>query len=343
MRGVIFLKRTIAILLALIVLLCGVFAGCKKDKNNEADTTTIAEELEDAENEVGFENVEVTDENGKAVTDKNGDKVTTEVAVEYERKGNRTVAYVIDKNGNRVKGKNGKDVTVKTNYKKQSKKTTKKKKKKKKSGSNTPKPADNPVKPDDKTPAVDGKGTTSPVLTTNPKDLHVPTTNDSGKSVSFNANDTKIITAMLEVPYLFNANYEGANGKVPINIASHAAIWMAQQEGLTMSTYASGTVVIDLFKYFGQTVVNFKSQCNSKGDCENIRYNSDGDSFTITAFENKVQDVTITEIQSLGGNNFYKVIGTVKNAGGKDKVVAVVQKNKLDSKLGFSIKALKWS
>ena len=51
----------------------------------------------------------------------------------------------------------------------------------------------------------------------------------------------------------------------------------------------------------------------------------------------------ITEDMDLGDNNFYKVTGKVSKADGVKEVQAVVQKNKLDSTLGFSIKALKWS
>ena len=52
---------------------------------------------------------------------------------------------------------------------------------------------------------------------------------------------------------------------------------------------------------------------------------------------------TLTIIEDLGNNNFYKVTGTVSGTKKAKKVVAIIQKNRLDSTLGFSIKALKWS
>lgn len=328
------LKRSIALLLAFILLISGCFAACAS-KDGESKEV---ENLSDAEEVVGFETVEATDENGKTVTDSEGNTVTTQVAVVYEKKGKKTVAYVIDNSGKKVTNKNGKNVTVKTDVDlnettKASKKTTTTKNQTIKTTKTTKKTTS--------TTAKKGDQTTKKELTTNPKDLSVPKTSATGPSVTFSSADQQKVKNILEVPYLFKANYESSQG-VPINIATHAAIWMAQNEGLTMSTYASGTVVIDLFKYFAQTVVDFKTLCNSKGDCENITYNASGDNFTIKAFEDKVQTVSIKEIQDLGGNNYYKVIGNVSGAGGIKKVTAVIQKNKLDSSLGFSVKALKW-
>lgn len=65
--------------------------------------------------------------------------------------------------------------------------------------------------------------------------------------------------------------------------------------------------------------------------------------FSVSKYPKKKQTVKITKIEDLGDNNFYKVTGKVSKADGVKKVQAVVQKNKLDSTLGFSIKALKWS
>ena len=169
----------------------------------------------------------------------------------------------------------------------------------------------------------------------------VPKTSATGKEVNFSKEDQQIIANMLEVPYLYLASYENSKG-VPINIAAYTAVWMAQHDGGTASTYPSSPVVLNLFKFYGQTVVNFKTQVN-KVDSTPIKYNSKNDTFSVSKYPKKKQTVKITKIEDLGDNNFYKVTGKVSKADGVKKVQAVVQKNKLDSTLGFSIKALKWS
>ena len=127
------------------------------------------------------------------------------------------------------------------------------------------------------------------------------------------------------------------------NTHLYALLEMAKREGLNTKKYASATIVLDLFNFYGQTVVNFKSSCNSKKDSGcGIKYNKSDDSFTIKKFEEKKQSIKITDIQTLG-NNYYKVVATVSGAGSISKVNAIIQRNKLDSSLGFSIKALKWS
>lgn len=184
------------------------------------------------------------------------------------------------------------------------------------------------------------EGTTSSDIKES-KDDKVPSSNDKGDKVRFSAKDNTRLKDMLEVPYLYNASYENSDG-VPAEIASHVAIWMAQRDGLNTTTYASGTIVLDLFKYFGQTVVNFKTNCNDNKGNADITYNTANDTFTIPKAEAHQHTVKITTTESLG-NNYYRITATVSGAGSISKVVAVVQKNKLDSSLGFSIKALKWS
>lgn len=201
----------------------------------------------------------------------------------------------------------------------------------------------NVSEPDTTTTTVpyDGsEGTTSSDLK-EAKDDKVPNSNDKGDKVRFSAKDNTRLKDMLEVPYLYNASYENSDG-VPVEIASHVAIWMAQRDGLNTTTYASGTVVLDLFKYFGQTVVNFKTNCNDNKGNADITYNTANDTFTIPKAEAHQHTVKITTTESLG-NNYYRITATVSGAGSISKVVAVVQKNRLDSSLGFSIKALKWS
>ena len=108
------------------------------------------------------------------------------------------------------------------------------------------------------------------------------------------------------------------------------------------SSYPSGVIVLGLFKFFGQTVVNFKNNC---GKTEQITYNSGDDSFTVVNGEEKIQSVTIEKVEEYtqkNNNNYYKVTGSVSNCS-KTKVEAIVQQNKLDNSLGFSIKAMRWS
>lgn len=199
---------------------------------------------------------------------------------------------------------------------------------------------------------TDGEETKKELTTLPFDDIKVPSTSASGKKVKFSNADVATVTHMLEVPYLYMASYENTD-QVPISIATHVACWMLERENLNTSSFASGTVVIDLFNYFDRTVVSFKTECNSytgngATNAAPITYNSDNDTFKITSdYEAATHEVTITEIQNLGNNNYYKVIGTVKAANGSNckatKVEAVIQKNKLDSSLGFSVKALKWS
>ena len=331
------MKKGIAVLLALIVLLTSVFVACKKSEDVSDDVSASDGGLEDADTEIGFEDIEVTDENGNTVTDADGNKVTTEVAVEYATdKHGKTYAKVIDENGNAVTDKNGKEVTVDTDV--DISKTTKK------PAAST---SGQSTKATTSTTATSKKDaeTTSPELTTKKDIVPVPSTSETGTKVIFSSDDQQVIKNMLEVPYLYVSSYENSEG-VPIDVATHAAIWMAERTQLSTNTYAAGTVVIDLFKYFGQTVIHFKDHCND-AENGNITYNSSNDTFTISNFESPTHEVSITGIENLGGNNYYKITATVKSVNGTSgvpkKVVAIVQKNKLDATLGFSIKALKWN
>ena len=291
-RSVFPLKKSIALIMALSVLVCGVFAACSSKKtdgqDSAADTTQAG--LANADTEFGTE----INKDGKEV----------DVVYEKDKKG-KTVAYEIDKNGEKVTDKNGKEVTV-------------------------------PI-----------RETTGKELTTieASKDK-VPSTNASGKKVIFNQQDLERIAAMLEVPGLYKFSYENKDG-VSAEMATHVAVWMAAREDIKGTSFPSGTIVLDLFKYYGQTVVNFKSNCNAAAKKENIydiiSYSNKDSVFTITKGEAKQQSVKINRVESLGNNNYYKVTGSVSGAKSCKKVVAVVQKNRLDTELGFSIKALKWS
>lgn len=325
------MKKSIAILLSLVVVISSALAACASGKEGE---TTTAGGLEGSGNEYGFQTVEVTDENGETVTDENGKPVTTEVNVEYvtDKKGN-TIARLIDEKGEVVTDKKGNEVTVKTDVEL------------------TTAPSTNPSAPTTKkrstttsttAPTQKNESTTNPELTTiSASKDKVPSTSATGDAVTFSSEDQQTIKNMLEVPYLYEASYENADG-VPITIAAHTAIWMAEREGLNTSSFASGTIVLDLFKYYGQTVVNFKTKCNEESGNSNIVYNSKNDTFTISNFESETHTVSIQKIEDLGNNNYYRVTASVSGAKGIKKVYAVVQKNKLDSTLGFSIKALKW-
>lgn len=310
--------KKIGIVLICVAMAATVFAGCSK-KNTDNETPSGG--LEDSAQEFGFEE----DEDGNTV------------AVEYD--GDK--AYVIDDNGNRTGKVLKRKPTTTTTTKKSDKDSDDNKKAPNKQ-------EDRPNVPN----KTDGEETKKELTTLPFDDIKVPSTSASGKKVKFSNADVASVTHMLEVPYLYMASYENTD-QVPISIATHVACWMLERENLNTSSFASGTVVIDLFNYFDRTVVSFKTECNSytgngATNAAPITYNSNNDTFKITSdYEAATHEVTITEIQNLGNNNYYKVIGTVKAANGSDckatKVEAVIQKNKLDSSLGFSVKALKWS
>lgn len=325
------MKKSIALILAAAILLTSALVGCSK-KDNEKETTSG---LANAQDNYGFETVEVTDDNGKAVTNKDGEKETTQIAVRYEKdKKGRTYGVLLDEQGKDVTNNKGDKVTVKTDV--ELDETTEKA-----PTGKTPTTKKQKTTESTTVPKQNNEQTTEKELTTLPSSKEkVPSTSASGKPAQFSTEDQQILKSMLEVPYLYIKSYENADG-IPIEIATHVALWMTEREHMSTSEYPSSPVVLNLFKYFGQTVVYFKSKCN-EADNKNIKYNARKDTFDIANFENKKQNVTIEKIEYLGNNNYYKVVGSVTNAGKIKKVTAIFQKNKLDSSLGFSVKALKW-
>ena len=117
--GCYILKKILVLSLCVILIAAFTFAACSKksdDKTttNSKDTTVQADDLENNNNEYGLETEDVTDKDGKTVTDAKGKAVTTDVAVVYkkDKKGN-TYAQKLDKDGKAVTNKKGKPVTVK--------------------------------------------------------------------------------------------------------------------------------------------------------------------------------------------------------------------------------------
>lgn len=321
------MKKFLVLLLAIVVIIASIFVSCsKKEETNDND-------LNSNDTEFGIETEVVTDENGKEVTDKDGNIVTTTVDVVYEKdKDGKLKAYRMGNDGKAARDKNGNKIPFNDTKINDTDDTPQ----------NTPDPDRNEQNPTGTTKA--GIPFTSSEQTTKfTGKEEVPKTSATGKEVNFSSTDQSIIKSMLEVPNLYLASYENADG-VPISIATHTAIWMAEHEGSTRQIYPSSPVVLNLFKFYGQTVVNFKTKCNdiSKQVSAPITYNAKDDTFTISEFTPKKQNVTITKIEDLGNNNFYKVTASVTGCD-KKSVVAVVQKNRLDVSLGFSIKALKWS
>lgn len=322
------MTKKIAIILVGTLLITACFAGCKKnDVENNNESVNSGEDLENGANEFDI----FEDENGNSVAviyDKDGKAY--EVG-EDGKKTNRRVRAADRNNGN--SSNNNSD------------------------GNSNNNSNQNVVVPEK--PNVDNKTdkapeTTNKNLTTLPygKDK-VPSTSDSGTPVKFSDEDVSTLAYMLEVPYLYAASYENSQG-VPIEIANHAACWMAQKNGANSTSFASGDIVLNLFRYFAQTVRNYSNNCNTDKSANKapITYNSANDTFTIiakesTAIEKQTHSVTIESIEFLSNNNYYKVTASVKaeNSSGckYKKVVAVMQKNLLDSSLGFSVKALKWS
>lgn len=308
------MRKAIAVVLATTIAVSVAMIGCSKSKNNEETTTKTVDGLKNNEDTFSIEEETVTDKNGEAVTDKDGNPVTTQVMYKEttDKKGNK-IAVKIDDNGEVVTDKNKKPVTVHTT---KAPKTT-------------------------STTAVSLPDESSTITTVAPDKDIVPKIDDSTKSASFSEDEIKVIEAMFEVPGIYASNYENSDG-VPLDAAKHAAIWMAQRENLNTKTYASGTIVLGLFKFFGQTVVNFKNNCGKNAE---ITYNASNDTFTIPSAESAVQKVSIEKVEEYSqknNNNYYKVTAKVSGCD-KSKVVAVVQKNRLESSLGFSIKAMRWS
>lgn len=308
------MRKAIAVVLATTIAVSVAMIGCSKSKNNEETTTKTVDGLKNNEDTFSIEEETVTDKNGEAVTDKNGNPVTTQVMYKEttDKKGNK-IAVKIDDNGEVVTDKNKKPVTVHTT---KAPKTT-------------------------STTAVSLPDESSTITTVAPDKDIVPKIDDSTKSASFSEDEIKVIEAMFEVPGIYASNYENSDG-VPLDAAKHAAIWMAQRENLNTKTYASGTIVLGLFKFFGQTVVNFKNNCGKNAE---ITYNASNDTFTIPSAESAVQKVSIEKVEEYSqknNNNYYKITAKVSGCD-KSKVVAVVQKNRLESSLGFSIKAMRWS
>ena len=308
------MRKAIAVVLATTIAVSVAMIGCSKSKNNEVTTTKTVDGLKNNEDTFSIEEETVTDKNGEAVTDKDGNPVTTQVMYKEttDKKGNK-IAVKIDDNGEVVTDKNKKPVTVHTT---KAPKTT-------------------------STTAVSLPDESSTITTVAPDKDIVPKIDDSTKSASFTEDEIKVIEAMFEVPGIYASNYENSDG-VPLDAAKHAAVWMAQRENLHTKTYASGTIVLGLFKFFGQTVVNFKNNCGKNAE---ITYNASNDTFTIPSAESAVQKVSIEKVEEYSqknNNNYYKITAKVSGCD-KSKVVAVVQKNRLESSLGFSIKAMRWS
>ena len=308
------MRKAIAVVLATTIAVSVAMIGCSKSKNNEETTTKTVDGLKNNEDTFSIEEETVTDKNGEAVTDKDGNPVTTQVMYKEttDKKGNK-IAVKIDDNGEVVTDKNKKPVTVHTT---KAPKTT-------------------------STTAVSLPDESNTITTVAPDKDIVPKIDDSTKSASFTEDEIKVIEAMFEVPGIYASNYENSDG-VPLDAAKHAAVWMAQRENLNTKTYASGTIVLGLFKFFGQTVVNFKNNCGKNAE---ITYNASNDTFTIPSAESAVQKVSIEKVEEYSqknNNNYYKITAKVSGCD-KSKVVAVIQKNRLESSLGFSIKAMRWS
>lgn len=311
------MRKAIAVVLATTIAVSVAMIGCSKSKNEEK--TTVATTVDGLiNNQDSFEIAEevVTDENGETVTDKGGKPVTTQVMYKEttDKKGNK-ITVKVDDNGEIVTDKHKNPVTVTTTTKKNNSNKT--------------------------TIVTLPEESTTEITTVDPSKDIVPKIDDSTESASFTEDEIKVIEAMLDVPGLYSSNYENSSG-VPLEAAKHAAVWMAQRENLNTKTYASGTIVLGLFKYFGQTVVNFKNECGSNSS---ITYNSENDTFTIPGAESEKQKVSITKVEEYSqknNNNYYKVTASVSGCD-KSSVVAVIQKNRLESSLGFSIKAMRWS
>lgn len=328
------MKKNVAFILALLLVISAGLSACSGDgKKTNGTTTTAPEGLNDAQTHYGFE----LNEDGE------------EVAVIYEKdkKGNEK-AYEIDSEGNKKKDKKGNYIEIPIKEASTTTTTTKRNdgansttttKNNNSGNTTTTKPSTTGYVPNDDVATTGGELTTLSI-----SEDKVPKLSAAGKEVAFSAEDQQKIANMLEVPGLCNYGYENSDG-VSAELAVHVAIWMATRDGQTSIIQPSRTVALDLFKFFGQTVISFSKNCNSAAAKENapISYSESEDVYNITSTEAKKQTVVIKKIENLGNNNYYKITGNVSGVKGTSKVTAVIQKNRLDNALGFSIKALKWS
>ena len=264
------MRKAIAVVLATAIAVSVAMIGCSKNGKKEDSTSTTIDGLIGNEDTYDIVDEEVTDEKGETVTDKNGNAVTTQVMYKEttDKKGNK-ITVKVDDNGEVVTDKNKKPVTA---------------------------------KPTTTTTATQPNQSNEPTseVTTVPADEDiVPKIDDKTKPAEFNNSEKEVVESMLSVPNLCNSNYENSDG-VPIDVARHAAVWMAQREELNTKTYASGTIVLGLFKFFGQTVVNFKNNC---GSTKEIKYNADNDTFTIPNAESTVQTVTVDKVEEYAQKN----------------------------------------
>ncbi len=306
------MKKKIFAILGVVALISSIFASCSSSDEKQLTTSTLDNYGQHADEYILTEQ-DVTDENGNPVLDENGNKLTEQVVLkssEGNQSSNSAEGLIEIGDLTSEESTSGATTTI---------------------------------------PSVDN--TTSPNITTLPADRNeVPKTSDSGEYIDFSAQDQQILKQMLEVPYLYEASYENADG-VPINIASHTAIWLMQREGLSTNTFPEGNVILSLFKYYGQTVINYSNRCNNESSNKNIIFvnekvpNKDeyNKLFLITNIEKRTHTISIDHIEDLGNNNYYKVVANVDGVKNIHKVNAVVQRNKLDASLGFSVKALKWS
>lgn len=324
------MKKSIALLLSLVLIFSGALAACTN--TGSGSTEDASSNLSDSEEVFGEETVTIIDENGE--------ESTTTVQVKYAKDENgNTIAYVLDENGEVMTDENGEPVTVDTTYVFDEDKTDDETESVPTEDISVTNPTTNP----DNTQGGSGE-TTSPELTTN-GGTNVPDVDEDGDEVIFSTDDLNKISSLLNIPNIYKYNYSAPN--VPAELATHVAVSILHRTS-SDTTFPSGTVVLELFKYFGQTVVNFKAECNSAAQKSGapITYVSSNDVFQSPAIESETHQVTITKVESLGGNNYYKVTGTVKAISDDcnvKKVTAVVQKNKLDANYGFSVKGLQWS
>ena len=220
------MKKSIALIMALSVPVCGVFAACSSKKtdgqNSAADTTQAG--LANADTEFGTE----INKDGKEV----------DVVYEKDKKG-KNHAYEIDKNGEKVTKSNGDYVEVPIEDDNNNSDNDNNDKENgnggnNNGGNNNGGNGNENLKPNPVTPQEpDNKGeTTGKELTTieASKDK-VPSTNASGKKVIFNQQDLERIAAMLEVPGLYKFSYENKDG-VSAEMATHVAVWMAAREDI---------------------------------------------------------------------------------------------------------------
>lgn len=176
--------------------------------------------------------------------------------------------------------------------------------------------------------------TTSPEFTTGKDVVTVPKTTAKGTQVDFSDRDIQNLQYMIGMQGDAAMSYENSEG-IPIELACQIALSMSSGE----TNSPAGQVSLNLFTYFGQTVVGFKTKCTAANS--GVTYISSSETYRFSEKASSAA-VYLNKFYDLGRDNFYKATGTITFSNKEKKnITVIIQKNKLDKNYGFSVKAQK--